>query len=141
MSASHFREFEVCKAATELAKATNRIAARVSAEERYGLARRLQRAAVPIPSNIAEDGARRSRADCARFVSIATGSTAGPPTQARLVVERGRAEDGQVGPARAAEESERSMLFGLIEALLGQAQSRSPLPGPLSPDPEFPEGA
>ncbi|MBX3725647.1 MAG: four helix bundle protein [Xanthomonadales bacterium] len=140
MSASHFRELEVWKAAMELAKSTYEISARFPAEERYGLTRQLLRAAVSIPSNIAEGNARQSRADYARFVSIASGSTAELLTQLQLAVELGLAEDGQVEPVRDLAESVGRMLYRLHKALLRQVPPRSPVPGPRSPDPEFLEG-
>ena len=44
-------------------------------QEIYGLALQMRRAAVSIPANIAEGFRRRSRAEKARFLNIAEGST------------------------------------------------------------------
>ncbi|MDP2265804.1 MAG: four helix bundle protein [Thiobacillus sp.] len=52
--------------------------------ETYALANQFQRAAVSIPSNIAEGHARSSTKDYMRFVSISQGSLAEAETQLEL---------------------------------------------------------
>jgi len=57
-------------------------------EEMFGLRQQLRRAAVSIPSNIAEGSARGTRKDFAQFISIARGSLAELQTQ--LIIAKNR---------------------------------------------------
>lgn len=84
--AKSFRELLVWQRAMELARATYAVASRLPESERYGLSSQLRRAAVSIPSNIAEGHERRSRAEYRRFVAIACGSLAELETQLELVM-------------------------------------------------------
>lgn len=58
-------------------------------EEVYGLAAQLRRAAVSVPSNLAEGAARESRREFAQFVNIARGSLSEIETQLLIAVELG----------------------------------------------------
>ena len=53
-------------------------------EERFGLTSQLRRAAVSVPSNIAEGCGRSTNKDTAHFLSIAVGSSFEVDTQLRL---------------------------------------------------------
>lgn len=56
------------------------------AEERYGLSQQMRRAAVSIPSNIAEGSVRNGSREFLNFLGIARGSLAELETQMQLSV-------------------------------------------------------
>jgi four helix bundle protein len=56
-------------------------------EERYGLASQMNRAAVSIPSNIAEGSQRTTKNDFAHFIAISKGSLAELRTQIMIAKE------------------------------------------------------
>jgi four helix bundle protein len=57
---------------------------RFPATERFGLAAQMQRAAVSIPSNIAEGSARKSRKEYIQFAYMARGSLSELDTQVEI---------------------------------------------------------
>ena len=64
-------------------------------EERFGLTAQLRRAAVSVPSNIAEGAARASRAELHRFLSISRGSLSELDTQLQIATRLGFGEPPQ----------------------------------------------
>ena len=132
MSPSHFRELEVWQLAMTLAKQVYELTSGFPREERYGLSSQLQRSAVSIPSNIAEGNARNSTRDYARFVSIASGSTAELQTQLLLSGVLGLGD--ATCRTEALELCDRigQMLLRLHQALSRKLESESRVPSPES---------
>ena len=80
---------EVWKFSMELAKAVYEMTANFPAEERYGLAQQMRRAAVSIPSNLAEGAGRNGAKEYLHFIGISRGSLAELETQMQLAVMLG----------------------------------------------------
>lgn len=82
-------DLEVWRDGIALVKQVYAITARFPADEKFGLVVQLRRAAVSVPSNIAEGAARSSRKDFARFIAAARGSLAEIETQLTIANELG----------------------------------------------------
>lgn len=73
----------------DLAVAVYEATARFPNEERYGLTSQIRRAAVSVPSNIAEGNGRNSRKEYGYHVSVAMGSLRELQTQIMLTERLG----------------------------------------------------
>lgn len=82
-----FRDLIAWQRGMELAKAVYRGSQRMPESERFGLTNQMRRAAVSVPSNIAEGYARQSTADDIRRLRIARASLAELATQAELATD------------------------------------------------------
>ncbi|WP_412069815.1 four helix bundle protein [Rubrivirga sp. IMCC43871] len=69
-----FEDLEAWQLAVALAEALYRATDAFPAEETFGLRSQMRRAAVSVPSNIAEGWGRQSRKDYVRFLRTARGS-------------------------------------------------------------------
>jgi four helix bundle protein len=81
------KDLEVWKEAMDLVIAIYRFSDVFPDSEKYALAQQLRRAAVSVPSNIAEGCGRKGERETVRFLSIALGSLAEIETQV-LIAER-----------------------------------------------------
>lgn len=88
MQRSH-HQLDVWKNAMTLAETIYDITSTFPDSERFGLTSQLRRAAVSVPSNIAEGAARGSSADFIRFLYIARGSLSEVETQCQLACRLG----------------------------------------------------
>ena len=80
----NFRELVIWQKAMNVVKDIYKLTNDFPAKERYGLSSQIQRAAISIPSNIAEGCSRKSDADFARFLEMAQGSAFEVETQLLL---------------------------------------------------------
>ena len=83
MKINSYKELEAYKKAYEVAKMVYKMTASFPKEELYGLTNQLRRAAVSVPSNIAE-GYMKGSKEYTQFLKIALGSAAELETQLSL---------------------------------------------------------
>ena len=83
------KDLEVWKKSMELVIDIYKITQKFPDTEKFGLINQIRRAAVSVPSNIAEGCARNSDKDNLRFVDIACGSLAEIETQLLISVQLG----------------------------------------------------
>ena len=84
-----FRELKVWQKGMGLVVEVYSVTKGFSEEERYGLSSQIRRAAVSVPSNIAEGYGRQSRRDYLRFLQIARGSLYELETQIEIALNLG----------------------------------------------------
>ena len=85
----NFRKLDTWLDGVELADTIYTLTASFPKTEIYGLSSQMQRAAVSVPSNIAEGSGKGSDRDFARFVSISLGSLFELETQIEIAYRRG----------------------------------------------------
>lgn len=82
--AKHYRDLLVWQKAMTLAKGVYGLTAKFPADERFGLVSQMRRAAISVPSNLAEGQARHGTREFLQFLSHASGSLAELETQLLL---------------------------------------------------------
>ena len=82
-----YKDLIVWQKSIEFAKIIYRLTRTYPLEERFGLVAQMRRAAVSIPSNLAEGQARHTTGEFIQFISHAEGSVAEVDTQLILSIE------------------------------------------------------
>ncbi|NOY98671.1 MAG: four helix bundle protein [Chloroflexi bacterium] len=86
-------------------------------EERFGLISQIQRAAVSVPSNIAEGQARNTKGAFANHLNIALGSAAEIETQLAIALKIGYLENSDYNNLISDLTEITRMLYGLLRTL------------------------
>ena len=84
MTINSFRDLRVWQAGMDLVEQIYRLTQSFPREEQYGLTSQMRRAAVSVPSNIAEGHARESSKEYLNHLSIVQGSLAELQTQIEI---------------------------------------------------------
>jgi four helix bundle protein len=78
----------------DLVEEVYRVTSEFPAHEQYGLVSQMRRAAVSIPSNVAEGAGRNGNREFSRFLSIARGSLSELDTQHQIAIRLGYVKSG-----------------------------------------------
>jgi len=93
---THYKELKIWQKGMSLAKSVYRLTTRFPADERFGLSAQMRRAAVSVPSNIAEGQARHGTREFLQFLLHASGSLAELETQILLSMDLGYCKESEV---------------------------------------------
>lgn len=117
-----FEDLIVWQQAMLLAREIYKLVQVLPVEERYALSDQMRRAAVSIPSNIAEGQARNTSKEFIQFLHIAKGSNAELITQLLLCVDFGYLTEEQIRYARQLSYKVAQLLSALIRSLKNKSE-------------------
>jgi four helix bundle protein len=115
--AQSYRELVVWQRAMQLTIAVYRLTRDFPKEELYGLTSQIRRAAVSIPSNIAEGQGRATAGEFRQFLGIARGSNCEVQTHLEIACALDFGKRELIDEAQALSNEVRKMLFGLLDSL------------------------
>jgi four helix bundle protein len=119
-----FRDLEVWQRSMELIVAVYRLTKGFPRDEIFGLTAQLRRAAISIPSNIAEGQGRLNTREFRHFLSIARGSNSELQTQLEIARTVGLGDEKLVGEAEALSGRVGQMLVRLLSVLKSKLTDR-----------------
>jgi len=112
-----YRDLIVWQKAMDMVTLVYRVSADFPPSEQFALTNQIRRAAVSVPSNIAEGYGRRSRTDYIRFLRIASGSLYELQTQLQIAQNLNFTESEHVAPIDSLSSEIERMLASLITKL------------------------
>ncbi len=113
----NFRSLNIWKEGITLVKRIYKLVEVLPSEEKYGLKSQMCRAAVSIPSNIAEGCSRNSETEFKRFLEIAIGSSFELETQLIIIDELEFVTKEHLNPIFELLNNEQKMINGLISKI------------------------
>ena len=119
-----YKELRVWQKAMDLVTETYKLCKTLPKEETYGLSDQMRRAAVSIPSNIAEGQARKNKKEFIHFLYIAQGSLAELLTQLEICVRLGYIGQDMTEKAERYSEETGKMITNLMKNLQQTAKDQ-----------------
>ncbi|MGA7110688.1 MAG: four helix bundle protein [Terracidiphilus sp.] len=117
LAAQSFRDLVVWKKSVQLAVKIYGVTRNFPREELYGLTSQIRRAAVSVPSNIAEGQGRLSSGEFRQFLGIARGSNFELQTQLEVARALGMGEVNQIDEAEALSHEVGKMIYGMLDKI------------------------
>ena len=150
MAIYSFWDLRVWQGGMDLVEQVYRLTATFPRHEVYGLASQMQRAAVSIPSNIAEGHTREHSKEYLQHVAIAQGSLAELQTQLEIAHRLDYVSSGQVNPLIEQATSLAKQIYALRNSIIQRAANpqireeealytymeETPNPQPPTPNPQ-----
>ena len=125
-----YKDLEVWQRGIDLVEMVYSVTKMFPDEERFGLTNQLRRAAISVPSNIAEGWGRNSRKDYLRFLAIARGSLHEVQTQITIAGRVDYLDSDQERTLQDHTETLSRQLLSLMRSLNRSSSSNSPFPNP-----------
>ena len=113
----NLKELNVWHKVIDLATVVYQFIATFPPDEKYGLSLQIKRAAVSVPSNIAEGAGRNSSKEFLHFLSIAVGSLYELKTQIYLSERLNFANEATIAPLLDRIDEIVKMIYGLRKSL------------------------
>jgi four helix bundle protein len=112
-----FRDLLVWQRSIQLSVAIYRLTKDFPREEIYGLTSQIRRAAVSVPSNIAEGQGRLSTGEFRQFLGVARGSNCEVQTQLEIARALGMGNPKLIEEAESLSHEVGKMIFGILNAI------------------------
>jgi four helix bundle protein len=113
----NFKQLKIWQKGFDIAVNAFKLVSNFPKEERYGISSQITRAAVSIPSNIAEGSSRSSEKDYNRFIEISLGSSFETETQI-LIAEAVNYGDNELRKKILSDlDEEQKMLISFMKVL------------------------
>ncbi|MGB6194643.1 MAG: four helix bundle protein [Terracidiphilus sp.] len=123
MAVRSFRDLVVWKKSIQMAVTVYRLTQGFPKEELYGLTSQMRRAAVSIPSNIAEGHGRLGSNEYRQFLGVARGSNFELQTQIEIARALGKGDSKLLDEAEDLSHEVGKMIFGVLEAIKDKGSS------------------
>jgi four helix bundle protein len=112
-----FRDLEVWKRSIQMTVSIYRLTQGFPKEEIYGLTSQMRRAAVSVPSNIAEGHGRLNKGEYRQFLGIARGSNFELQTQLEIARALGKGDSKLLDETEGLSHEVGKMIFEILERI------------------------